>query len=116
MGLKSPEKFEDWADWLSTEKDAKGSRLPWLKKNQRRWMANLIYMGNLSYSGAELVSTIRERPIDRLLNLLAKPMSLYFIWRLKRKYYRFVPEIQPIIKLAHFYLSLLSKRRVVDSE
>lgn len=110
MGLRPPQRFESWADWLSTERDFTGERLPWLNKEERRWTANLTYLGILSYSGSEIVSTIKKKPLNSLLNFIVKLFSRYFAWRLKRKSYRFVPEIQPIIKAFRMYMFLLNRR------
>ncbi len=110
MGLKPPQRFEDWAEWLSTEIDFNGERMPWLKKKERRWIGNVTYLGNLSFAGADIVSSVsKNSPLEKLFTLIVKTFSKYFAWRLRIKSYRFVPEIKLIIKASQFYLFLLNR-------
>jgi radical SAM superfamily enzyme YgiQ (UPF0313 family) len=105
MGLKPPNRLEDWADWLFHDIDYKGERLPWFSTKERRAIGNLNYLSILSKTGAEIVKTIRNKPLALLLSLLVKPASKYFAWRLKNKHYNFVPEIRPIKWFQHYMFS-----------
>jgi len=105
MGLKPPEKLEDWADWLFHDTDFRGERLPWFNAKERRAIGNLNYLSILSKTGAEIVKTLDNRALAFLLSVLVKPASKYFAWRLKNKYYNFVPEIRPIKWFQNFMFS-----------
>ena len=36
MGLKSPQKLEEWMDWLSDEYDLEGRKMPWFTYSERK--------------------------------------------------------------------------------
>lgn len=112
MGLRPPQKFEDWANWLSNERDYLGERLPWFNKKERRWVNNLTHLSILAYSGSEILSTFKfkNKLLNKLFNSVVRIMSKYFAWRLKRKSYRFIPEVQLIVKAFYMYTFLLSKK------
>ncbi len=105
MGLRPPERLEDWADWLFHDTDYRGERLPWFSAKERRAIGNLNYLSILSRTGAEIVKTINNRPLAFLLSKMVKPASEYFAWRLRHKYYHFVPEIRPIKLFQHYMFS-----------
>lgn len=109
-GLKSPAKFEDWANWLSSESDPMGERVPWLNKKERQWIGNIIYLGNFSYAGVDMLSTLKDMPFGGLINFFVRIFSKYFAWRLKRKSYHFVPEIQPFILAFKMYMYFVNKK------
>lgn len=111
MGLKPPRRFEKWADWLSTEKDLKGERLPWLNKKERDWIANITYLGNFSFVGADMLETLKNIPLSRLINFVVGIFFKYFAWRLKRKSYHFVPEIYPFILAFKIYMHFINRKR-----
>jgi anaerobic magnesium-protoporphyrin IX monomethyl ester cyclase len=104
-GLKPPERLEDWANWLFHDTDYEGKRLPWFNAKQRQAIGNLNYLSILSKTGAEIVKTINNKPLSIFLGIIVKPASKYFAWRLKHKYYSFVPEIRPIKWFQHFMFS-----------
>lgn len=110
MGLKPPQKLEDWADWSNTDTDFKGVQRPWLSKRQRVWLGNLSYMSNIAYSGAEIFSTMENKPMNGLVNLGLNLLSRYFKWRLKNKSYHFVPEISAVLWVFRLYTGLLNKK------
>jgi anaerobic magnesium-protoporphyrin IX monomethyl ester cyclase len=105
MGLRPPDKLEDWADWLFHDTDYKGERLPWFNAKERRAIGNLNYLSILSKTGAEIIKTINNRALALLLGMLVKPASAYFGWRLRHRYYHFVPEIRPIKWFQYFMFS-----------
>lgn len=109
MGLKPPQKFEDWAYWEYHEMDTTGERMPWLNKNERRWIGNLSNLSLLTFCGPDAFSTIKNSPMQRLIKLIARVCSKYFAWRLKRKSYYFVPEIQPVIKAFRLYMKFVNR-------
>ncbi|PIR88025.1 MAG: hypothetical protein COU10_01440 [Candidatus Harrisonbacteria bacterium CG10_big_fil_rev_8_21_14_0_10_45_28] len=110
MGLKPPAKLEDWAEWLSNESDPKGERVPWLNKKERRWVGNILYLGNFSFVGADMASAVKNMPFGSLINFFVGIFSKYFTWRLKRKSYRFTPEMQPFILAFKTYMYFLNHR------
>lgn len=112
MGLNPPNKFEDWADWLSNEQDSTGERLPWLNKRERRWISNLTHLSILAYSGSEILSTFtfRNKFINILFSSIVKILSKHFARRLKNKSYYFVPEVWFIIKAFKIYTFRLNKK------
>ena len=105
MGLKPPETFEAWADWLFHEADSKGDRIPWFTRKERKWIANLNYMSILSKTAANVMTTFADSYIIKILYYIAKPVSKYFGWRLRNKYYNFVPEIKPIKAFQQYMFS-----------
>ena len=111
-GLKSPERLEDWADWLFHDTDYKGERLPWFNRKQRQAIGNLNYLSILSKTGAEIVKTIDSKPLAIFLGIMAKPASKYFAWRLKNKYYNFVPEIQTnqMVSTLYVFIQMILSR------
>ena len=110
MGLKPPQRLEDWAGWLGTDTDFKGNQRPWLNKRERVWLGNLTYLGNIAYSGSSIFSTIKNKPMNGLVNLGLKLLSMYFKWRLKKKSYHFVPEIPVVLLVFRLYTALLDKK------
>jgi hypothetical protein len=94
--LKPPETFEAWAGWLFHVADSKGNRISWFAEKERKWIGNLNYMSILSKTATNVMTTFADNNIVKVLYNIAKPVSKYFGWRLRNKYYNFVPEIKPI--------------------
>lgn len=110
MGLKPPQRLEDWADWSNTGTDFEGKQRPWLCKRERIWLGNLSYLSNIAYSGSSIFSTIENKPMNGLVNLGLKLLSAYFKWRLKNKRYHFVPELPLVLWVFRSYTILLNKK------
>lgn len=110
MGLKPPQRLEDWADWSNTETDFNGYQRPWLSKRERVWLGNLSYLSNIAYSGSSIFSAIKHKPMNSLVNLGLKLLSIYFKWRLKNKSYHFVPELSLVLWVFRLYTKLLNKK------
>ena len=111
MGLKPPQGFEDWANWRGDERDFTGDKLPWYSKKERKLISNLTYINILAYSGSQILSTIKfnNKLLDSLSKFMVRISSKYFVWRLRRKSYGFVPEVQLIIKMFWVYTLFIKK-------
>lgn len=93
-GLKSPQRLEDWTDWLLDEYDFKGKKTPWLKtRKERIWLGNIYYMSVLANSFHNAAGSVKNTALRFILQAISKPASLYYRLMLKNKKYRHMPDL-----------------------
>lgn len=96
MGLKVPEKLEDWSDWLLDEYDIEGRKLPWFNLGERISVGNISYMSILSYSSENAINAVSNNMARRLLKFIFKPIRAFERVMLRNKWYRFRPELKVV--------------------
>lgn len=92
-GLAPPPTFAGWADWTLDDYDIDGSKLPWLTRDERKWVGNISYMSILAESMEGVVSSLGGGGLNQSLVKFSSVFSRYFRYRLKNKMYRNVPEL-----------------------
>lgn len=88
-GLKPPQTLEGWMDWNFDEYDFEGRRIPWFNYKDRRKIGNICYMSILANAVPNAINSIDNLPVRYLLKALYIPVSWYYRFRLKRKWYGF---------------------------
>ena len=94
LGLQAPDKLEGWANWLCGDYDFEGERTPWWPKKERIYLGNISYMSILSNAAENLAGTHRNIFLRYIGTPVAKILSAYYNWRLKKKFYKFAPELR----------------------
>ena len=92
-GLKPPDHLEGWIDWLSDDYDLAGRIIPWFNADERKKIGNITYMSILANSSLNAIGGISQPGLRMLLRSLFLPFSRFERFRLRRKWYRFAPEL-----------------------
>ena len=88
-GLKSPDRLEKWVDWNFDEYDLEGKRIPWFNYKDRVKLGNICYMSVLANALPNAIDSIDNMLVRYICKALYVPISGYYKFRLKRKYYTF---------------------------
>ena len=106
-GLRPPQHLGGWIDWNFDEYDLEGKRIPWFNYKDRKKLGNLSYMSILANAIPNLIDSVRNVFIRYLLKIIYAPISYYYRFRLKRKYYTFFIDLAIIKYLRNkiFYKS-----------
>ncbi len=92
-GLKPPERLEGWINWNFDEYDFQGRRIPWFNYKDRERIGNISYMSVLANAVPNAIDSVRSIFIRYLLKFIYAPISYYYRFRLKRKYYKFSADL-----------------------
>lgn len=92
-GLKPPRSLEGWVDWNFDEYDFSGKRIPWFNAQERRKLGNISYMSVLANAIPNVIDSIDNIFVRRLLKTFYIPVSAYYRFRLKHKLYGFSPDL-----------------------
>ncbi len=88
-GLKPPDSLEGWINWNFIDYDFKGERIPWFNFNDRKKIGNICYMVILANGFRNAIDSV-ENPFLRVaLRIFYTPISIFYRFRLKRKWYDF---------------------------
>lgn len=88
-GLKPPQRLEGWVDWNFDEYDFEGKRIPWFGYEDRKKIGNISYMSVLANAIPNAIDSITNVFVRRLCKIIYIPISSYYKFRLKKKYYAF---------------------------
>lgn len=100
-GLKAPTTFRGWADWLFDDYDFEGNRSPWYTKKERIYLGNIAYMSILSNALENVGGTSGNWLRRRVQKSGAAIIGRVYRWKLKRKLYKFAPELGLVRFLRH---------------
>lgn len=92
-GLKPPQELQGWIDWNFDEYDFSGKRIPWFNAKQRRKIGNISYMSVLANAIPNVIDSINNIFVRRLLKIFYIPVSAYYKFRLRHKLYNFCPDL-----------------------
>lgn len=93
-GLNPPNSLEEWIEWNFDEYDLEGKKIPWYQtKKERIWIGNISYMSILANALGNVAGSVKNKAIRLAGKMVSKPVSAYYSERLKRKSYRFAPEL-----------------------
>lgn len=108
-GLKPPDSLEGWIDWNFIDYDLKGERIPWFNFSDRKRIGNICYMSILANGFRNAIDSIENLYLRFALKILYVPVSLFYRFRLKRKWYNFSWDLMLIkyIRARLFYKSYL---------
>lgn len=88
-GLKPPQDLEGWIDWNFDEYDLSGKRIPWFNAKERQKLGNISYMSVLANALPNAIDSIENIFARDLFKVLYTPISAYYRFRLKHKFYTF---------------------------
>ena len=94
MGLKSPERLEEWIDWLYDEYDLAGRKMPWFNYKDRLRIGNITYMSIVGNTMPNAVNGIDNKILKFVLKLFFTPLSALMRLKLMKKRYTFAPELK----------------------
>lgn len=108
-GLRPPEHLEGWIDWNFDEYDLQGKRIPWFNYKERKKIGNISYMSVLANAVPNAIDSIENVFMRYILKIIYIPISYYYRFRLKRKYYTFFTDLAIIRYLRNkiFYRSYM---------
>ena len=92
-GLRPPRNIEGWIDWNFDEYDFSGKRIPWFNSRQRKALGNISYMSVLANAIPNVIDSIDNVFVRRLLKIFYIPVSAYYRFRLKHKIYGLSPDL-----------------------
>jgi radical SAM superfamily enzyme YgiQ (UPF0313 family) len=93
MGLKPPQTFEGWSDWLFDEYDLEGRKIPWFSYAERKKIGNVTYMSILANGSPNIIRGVKSDFIRFILKSVFIPISSFERFKLRRKWYGFAPEL-----------------------
>jgi len=88
-GLKPPQNLEGWVDWNFDEYDLSGKRIPWFNAKERQKLGNISYMSVLANALPNAIDSMENIFIRNLSKILYIPVSVYYRFRLRHKFYSF---------------------------
>jgi radical SAM superfamily enzyme YgiQ (UPF0313 family) len=100
-GLKEPSSLRGWADWLFDDYDLTGRRSPWFSEKERMHMGHITYMSILSNALENVGGTQGNWFMRPLRKFSAIAIGRVYRWKLKRKMYKFAPELKFVRYLRH---------------
>ena len=111
-GLEPPDTLEGWIDWNFIDYDLKGERIPWFDFKDRKRIGNICYMSILANGFRNAIDSIENIFLRSVLKVLYTPVSLFYRFRLKRKWYNFSWDLMLVryIRARLFYKSYLIMR------
>jgi radical SAM superfamily enzyme YgiQ (UPF0313 family) len=92
-GLRPPTRLEEWGDWNFDEYDPEGKRIPWFNAKERLAIGNLCYISMLSNAATNVIDSLENKVISKLLQVGYYLPHKYYQWRFFGKHYRNVPEL-----------------------
>lgn len=92
-GLKPPQDLEGWIDWNFDEYDFDGKRIPWFNAKERQKLGNISYMSVLANALPNVIDSINNIFLRRVLKIIYTPISAYYRFRLKHKLYGLSPDL-----------------------
>lgn len=107
MGLEPPQALEGWANWMFDEYDFKGKKMPWFNYQDRIKIGNIAYIYILSNGILNAIDGIKNTYLKKVLRIIFRPLAEYYRFRVRKKWFRFVPELNIVRKLRRklFYRS-----------
>ena len=93
-GLKPPQTLQGWISWLSDEYDIEGKKIPWFNYKDRVKIGNITYTSILANSSINAINSVGNSILRKLLKLIFIPISCFERFKLRRKWYRFAPELK----------------------
>lgn len=87
-GLKPPIRLEEWTDWNFDEYDPEGKRIPWFNREERLAIGNLCYLSMLSNAVPNVIDSLENPIISKLLKISYVLPHKYYQWRFFGKHYR----------------------------
>lgn len=111
-GLKPPHALEGWVDWNFDEYDFEGKRISWFNYRDRKRVGNISYMSILANAVPNVIDSIGNAFIRRLLKICYAPIGAYYRLRLKYKLYDFSVDLAIIryLRKKIFYRSHVTLR------
>ena len=92
-GLRPPTHLAGWMDWILDDYDTEGMKIPWFNRRQRQYIGNISYMSILANAISNLKGGIKNKFWHNIFCYFLTPAQRYYRYRLKNKYYKFVPEL-----------------------
>lgn len=92
-GLNPPQDLEGWVDWNFDEYDFPGKRIPWFNAKERKKLGNISYMSVLANALPNAIDSINNIFMRYVLKIFYAPISAYYRFRLKHKFYSFSPDL-----------------------
>lgn len=108
-GLKTPENLEGWINWNFIDYDLSGERIPWFNASDRKKIGNICYMSILANGFRNAIDSIENVFLRSVLRVLYIPLSLFYRFRLKHKWYNFSWDLMVVryIRARLFYKSYM---------
>ena len=91
-GLRPPQSLEEYIHWNVEERDIDGRKSPWLNNVDRMSLTNLSTMFTLVNGVRHAINGVNNPVTRSLMKMAAVPVLADFNYRLKKRYYRHVPE------------------------
>jgi len=104
MGLKPPQRLEDWSGWLMDDYDLTGRQLPWFNRRERIMLGNISYMSVIGNASLNAINAIRNKIVRQILKIIFIPLSAFERTMLKAKWYAIRPELKVIRFLRNKFL------------
>ncbi|MDD4910420.1 MAG: radical SAM protein [Candidatus Omnitrophica bacterium] len=114
-GLKAPRQLEGWIDWIYDDYDLEGRKNPWFDRKDRIRLGNISYMSILANAVPNVINSIRNAFLRAVLKIAYVPISRYYRFRLKNKYYTFFGDLA-IIKYLRNKIFYKSDRRSFNED
>lgn len=87
-GLRPPQKLEEWTGWNFDEYDPMGKKIPWFNKEERQAIGNLCYLSMLSNALPNVIDSLENLTVSRLLQIGYILPHKYYQWRYFGKHYK----------------------------
>ena len=111
-GLNPPKNLEGWINWLFDEYDLKGDKIPWFNKRDRKYIGNITYMSIFANASLNAINGISNPMLRALFKCVFIPFSWFQRFKLKRKWYRFAPELD-IVRFLRKRIFYRSKKSIL---
>jgi radical SAM superfamily enzyme YgiQ (UPF0313 family) len=91
-GLIPPDKLAGWVDWIMDDYDLEGKQIPWFNKKERLWIGNITYLSILGNTVGHGSKGIEDKFLRLFFQYGIGSLQKYYNYRLKKKYYKTLPE------------------------
>jgi radical SAM superfamily enzyme YgiQ (UPF0313 family) len=95
-GLTPPASLEGWIDFVFDDYDPEGKRSPWYDAKGREKLGNISYMSVLANSLDNVLDSISNKGLRRIVKLFYSSFGAYFRFRLRNKLYGFSWDLKVI--------------------